>query len=197
MGDEKAKKEIEKIENENIVKDIEREMKAAKQGDTEAGGNCQSRLITFRNAIDTVEELLEWPQVVAAAKEQIEDTKNIIELGDAEDKEDFKTLKREINEAIEARDEEQVKMKTNELSSVSLRIRDNYIEFWISLFNLLKEEQTKMAPAATVKQLFAMGQKAVESNDKEGVKSVVLQLLKILPEEEQGKYGVGSTVERR
>jgi molecular chaperone DnaK len=76
----------------------------------------------LRQAIDEVEDALDWPYLVREAEEEIRDAREIIQrYGSSVNRDEFSAMDRMIRETIGNRDPEVLRRKLDELSRLRRR----------------------------------------------------------------------------
>lgn len=193
-GSPQADKPIQKIENERMINDVETALAAA-PADSDAAIKCQKRLIDLKIALDEAEDALEQPLIISKAKSNIEYIKDITEkFGDDEEKQNFNALEREINTAIESNDIDLVKQKLEYLEALYWRICFKQPGWWVSQLEDLEKRKAHMRDQQLADRLIIQGRSAIDSNNLDGLKTVVRQLIGLLPADEQQQVqGYGGT----
>ena len=195
-GDGKALQALRRVDSEQMVHEVEAGL-AASQDDPDAADKCSKRLLDLKQAIDDAEDALEWPGLVAEAEQEISNATQVAEkCGENEDRELAATLEREIRQTILTRDVDLLRRKISEISGLRFRILREQPGYWIGLLEGLESYRNKMRDPEQADSLFNMGQRAIQSDDVSGLKSVVLQLIGLLPEDQKSAVtgGFGSTV---
>jgi molecular chaperone DnaK len=194
--DAKAQETLQRIDGERMVHDVDAALAAA-QDDPDAADKCVKRLLDLRQAIDDAEDALEWPELVRQAEEQIKDTQEVVkQFGKSSDRETATALEKEIQESIKSHDPDLLRQRVGELSSLHYRILREQPGFWVGFLENLEAKRSVMKDKDQADTLINMGRKAINSNDVEGLKSAVRQLLALLPaaQQEAVRQGFGSTV---
>jgi molecular chaperone DnaK len=148
-------------------------------------------------AIDKAEELLEWPTLVKKAEEVIEYTRKDVygKYGNAVDKEKFIGYENEIRHAIQAKDAELLRQKINFMDSLDFTVYERNPGVWVGFLDYCKEHKNEMSNISEAEQLISRGDRAINNNDIESLKSSVSALLRLLPpSKQQGIIGHRSTI---
>jgi molecular chaperone DnaK len=189
-----ADKPLQRIQDEGMVHDVEASLAAA-EADPDAAQKCEKRLRDLKSAIDEVEDALEWPTLVSEAEKQIENTREIVDkYGKGDDRRDFDSLEKETRAAIAAHNADLLHQKIEQLGSLTTRILIEQPGFWVGWLEYLEERKSHMRDQALAEQLIAQGRHAIDTNDINGLKAVVRQLIGLLPVDEQREArGYGGT----
>lgn len=199
IGDGRAQETLQRIDGERMVHDVDTALQAA-HDDPEAADRCGKRLLDLRQAIDNAEDAMEWPSMVKEAQDNIRDTQNIVkQCGKSADREMAAALEREMSEIMKGGDSDrsdQLRRKIDELSSLRWRVLREQPGFWVGFLEHLEGQRSTMRDRAQADSLINMGRKAMSSNDVEGLKSAIHQLVALLPaaQQDEVRRGYGSTV---
>jgi molecular chaperone DnaK len=183
LNDHKAIVAMATVENEQIVDQVTRKVAAA-QGDAEACGEADKKLLDLRAAVDSVEDALEWPALVRAAQEQLESTREVIEAhGEPEEKERLAGLGANIRKAIAEERIELLRTMTEDVRDLYWRVTVRQPEFWVGYFQYLEEQKAHMSDQVAAERLLAQGRRAMQMEpfDFEALKAAVRQLIALLP----------------
>ena len=202
---EKAKKTTElrvgellaRIDGERLEHEVDSAL-AASRNDQDSADKCASRLRDLQIALDSVEEALRWPELVAKAEEVIELATEILQKhGNVADRTLLNTLVREVRDAIAHRDQGLLYTRQDELENFWLRIYRATPESVIGGFAYLQDKKGIMRDQAEADRLFSMGARAINQNDINGLRAIVQQLRELLPPAEKAKAenSLGSTVQ--
>jgi molecular chaperone DnaK len=151
----------------------------------------------LRQAIDEVEDALDWPDLVRKAETEIRDTAEVVRKhGKSDDRELAAALEREAREAIKSHEADLLRQKIGEITGLYLRIMRDQPGWWVGLLEHLEGRRSVMHDKDQADSLFNMARKAINSNDVDGLRSAVKQLLALLPAAQQQEIsrGFGSTV---
>jgi molecular chaperone DnaK len=193
-GTAQADKPIQKIEDESMLHDIEASLAAA-PADPDAADKCQKRLIDLKIVLDEAEDALEQPLIISKAKDHIEFMRDIVDkFGDDEEKHNFNALEKEINTAIASNDIDLIKQKLEYLEGLYWRICFKQPGWWVGQLEDLEKRKTHMRDQQLAERLVIQGRSAIDSNNLDGLKTVVHQLIGLLPADEQKEVqGYGGT----
>lgn len=192
-SDSKALKILEQIESENILIENESLLDAAKV-DPDSGLKAKNRILDFKTILDNAEDALEWPTLVNEAQEVIRKSKEIVdEHGTANDKHRFSSLKKEIERSISDKDADLLRRRIDQMNTLYFAILREQPGFWVACFDYAKESRDTMKDKSEADQLIAKGQRAIQNNDIEGLKSVIQKMYDLLPITQQQDMGFGGT----
>ena len=196
-GGSAAGQALERIEREDMVHKVERRLPAART-DKDAAGECQKRLLELRSAIDEAEDVLEWPSLVSQAHGLIERARQVVdEYGGPDDRTRLESLDTETEKAISANDADSLRQKMDGLYSLYMPLLAERPEFWVSYFNHIVEMKPHWTDPASAELLLVQGRRAIEEEDLDGLRTVVRQLINLLPPDEQeAARAYGSTIMR-
>ena len=170
---------------------------AASRVDRDAADKCKNRLLDLKTAIDEVEDSLEWPALLADAEETLKTTKDINEkYGTSIDKQKMAIIERELRRAMESRDTDLLNRKIGEANDLKFQILREQPGWWVANFEYVAGMKSTMHDQSQAEQLIAQGRRAINGNDLQQLKSIVSQLINLLPAAEQqaaSNYGHGGT----
>ena len=197
-GDLKAQAALDRIEGERMEAQVHDLLQAADGGDPDAVVECETRLLDLRTEIDNVESALEWPTLVSEAQQVLSEARAIVyEHGEPAERSRLQALERDLQRAIDARDADPLRRQEDEIRSLGLGILTRQPSFWVGFFQYLESQAPNMRDRAQASQLIAQGQRAMSTNDLDGLRAVCRQLTGLLPPEEQEKArGFGGTTIR-
>lgn len=189
---------LSQIENEQIIETVQRQVDAA-QGDPDAQGEADRRLLDLKAAVDSVEEVLQWPSLVQEAHEQVCETRAVVEAhGQPGEGERLEKLENDVERAIREERVELLKARLADLRDLGAGIVVRQPDFWVGYLQYLEERRQHMEDQAAAERLFMQAQRAITSNDFESLKAAVQQLIRLLPPEEreaaEARGGFGGTI---
>ena len=186
---------LSRIEGEQIIETVHRQVAAA-QGDPDAQGEADRRLLDLKAAVDSVEGAMEWPSLVQEAREQIRVTREVVEAhGHQSEKDRLNTLTADVERAIEAERLELLQARLEDLRELGTGVVVRQPDFWVGYLQYLEERRRHMRDQAAADRLFMQAQRAITGNDFEALKAAVRQLIGLLPADEReaaearGRFG--------
>jgi molecular chaperone DnaK len=187
---------INQIENERMIHEIENAIISCEQ-DPDSVDKADNRILDLRIAIDKAEEALEWPELLKKAGDIIEDTRKEVngKYGDSKDKEKFAFNENEIRQAIKLKDPDLLQNKINIMYSLYFTVVEKDPGHWVGMFNYMKEHKNEMTNVSEADQLISKGDRAINNNDLESLKSAVNMLFRLLPpSKQQAVKGIDSSL---
>ncbi|MEO3805171.1 Hsp70 family protein [Nonomuraea sp. B1E8] len=182
LGDARAQALLATIDAEATVADVEALADAAR-ADPDAATACGKRLRDLQAAIDGVEAVMEWPKLVAEAKEAMTHVRAIVlARGDSNDERTLSSLESATREAITAHDTALLSRRMRDLWELAVDVLDRTDELPVIRFDHLRSLQPEMRDRDEAAQLIATARKAVEQGDFRTVRDVNRQLERMLPE---------------
>jgi molecular chaperone DnaK len=174
---------LQKIENEQLVRQIDMTLMSTQQDKQEALDTCQRRRIELDARLDEIEELIAWPVLIAEADTQIEGGRDIVQkYGDPQDIADFSRLTDETRKAIASKNADSVRQKTRNLTQLIMQVLMKLQGWWVGqLEHLETEYKGNMSNQAEAERLLAQGHRAIANQDFENLKIAVRQLWGLLP----------------
>jgi len=193
----KAKQALAKIEQEQIVQEVE-SLSEASEADPGAAHQFQNELNNLEEATDDLEGAAEWPNLLQEAEEQLQSTRQVVdENGTAEEKQNLQTLENGMQKAIDSGDPDILREHIEQIRSIGMQIVLRKPEIWIYWLQDLEKQTASMTDVAQAERLFEQGRRAVNNEDLESLKAAVQQLFALLPREQQDEVrGYGGTTIR-
>lgn len=186
VADRKIHSALSRIEGEQIIETVQRQIAAA-QGDPDAQGEADRRLLDLKAAVDSVESAMEWPSLVREAREQVHATRGVVEAhGQQSEKDRFSKLAADVEKAIEAERLELLHARLEDLRELGADVVVRQPDFWVGYLQYLEERRAHMRDQTAADRLFMQAHRAITGNDFEPLKAAVRQLIALLPADEQG-----------
>ncbi|MDH4240110.1 MAG: Hsp70 family protein [Phycisphaerae bacterium] len=184
-GSARADDLLKRIEDEQLVGQIDVPGMVTQQEEQEALDRCERRRIELDARLDEIEELINWPVLVAEAEAQIAGGRDIVkQYGDSQDAAAFSRLAEETKKAIGSRNTDSVRQKTGNLTQLIWQVLMKHPGWWVGqLEHLEKEYKGNMSNQAEADRLLAQGHRAITNQDVESLKTAVRQLWGLLPNE--------------
>lgn len=191
IDDPKARKALERIDQEEMVRHLETALAAA-AGDPDAADKCQNGLLDLKGAVDEVEDAIEWPGLQVEAEQILAQARQIVqEHGGERDRRLAMALERETLQAMEGQDCDFLRRKIEELRVLCFHVLRDEPSYWMGMLSHLEERRAKMKDAALAERLFERAAQAARRQDLPGLRGAVRQLWSLLPPEDQGITGYG------
>ena len=184
-GSARADDLLQKIENEQLVRQIDMTLMSTQRDEQDALDTCQRRRIELDARLDEIEELINWPVLIAEAEAQIAGGHEVVkQYGDSQDIADFSRLTEETRKAMASKNTDSVQQKTRNLSQLVMQVLMKHPGWWLAQLELLETEyKDNMRDQAEGERLFAQGRRAITNQDFENLKIAVRQLWGLLPDE--------------
>lgn len=195
VGDVSGAKRLQSLEGGELVAELNALAKDVELVD--AAQKCEHRLLELRCAIDEVADKLEWPGLVAEARELSE---RLID-------EASRTTQPQLKKQVEIVTGELTKIiDTNKIDDLRVKIRQalalyrNLLfaqpAFWVYQFQQTEKEVASTTDQARATRLCEQGRAFLSQNNVEGLKNVVLELWKLMPADavEEQKRGYQSGI---
>ena len=200
-SDGQARVVLEQLQREQLATEAQRQLAAARSERDADLGEVNKKLLDLKAAVDSVEDVLEWPSLVREAREQIQSTHDVVDAwGQATDKARLDEVVGDIEGAITARRPELLRARVEDLRGLGAAIVVQRPEFWVDYYQYLEQRKDHMRDQKMADDLFAQGRRAIQAQscDLEALKAAVRQLIALLPPAEQkaaeARGGFGSTV---
>jgi len=176
---------------EKLIKDAGTDPETARQAET--------RLNELQVKLDQIESDVEWPILVGKANSSLEWLSSTVEeYGNDKVRQYHASLDQDTRRAIQNRQVELLKRKTEEIRNLNLSILFNQPSWWVGYLEYLKENRADLTSQTAAARYFNEGDQAIRNQNFEGLKSAVRSLVNLLPEDKQAGYqmGYGSTLTR-
>ena len=183
---------------ENLIDRLQRASKASQKGDSEALRETANLIRSLKCTVEELEAILELPKLEEEAAEKLERVEELVdEAGNGKERRDFRRVKQELEDALNKRNAKAVKEKMEELDKINYPILMRQPLWWVGYLEYLAESEQRsvMQDQRKANQLFQKGKEAIERKDVEQIRSVVFQLIDLMPEKDRAKAsGYQSTV---
>lgn len=167
---------------------IKGDLEAAKGGDPDAAEKADRKLKEFRQLLDSLEYLSHWPVTLKEYNENMSDCEEIANSHSGEDeKGQLETLKKEADTAIENKDIKRLKKITDEINSIRWAILFRLPGFWVSAFQEIKKKPIGFKNQVRAGELIEEGNIALQRQDLESLKSIMIELWSLMPAKDQEK----------
>lgn len=180
---ERYQKLLQEIDESPLLREV-RENLASAQCDPDAGGKCEKRLLEFKLKLDEVSNALEWPSLVATAREWVAHIKKVAEHGKHP-----QGLRRaaefaaEVDDLISQEQLSSLRKKNEEASRVYYEITASQPEWWIYQLGQMESQSKNMRDPDLARVLIEQGRDCASKNNIPGLRNIITQLWEILPPE--------------
>jgi molecular chaperone DnaK len=194
-NDLKAAAALEKIQSSELLAEIKKAVSAAK-GDPDAAEKADQRLLELKLRLDEAERRIEWPTMVAKAREWLDDLDKLVKQhGTDQQQQRSNELAAEVEEIIAAKQVERLPRRQKQVEDLYFRVLFAIPAYWVNQFQRLEGESEKFTNKEDADRLIDMGQNYLQQNNVDGLKNVVFKLWALLPrqvvEEVQRGFGAG------
>ena len=118
-------------------------------------------------------------------------------IGDTDDRRKIDQLDQAWQRAKATKDPQVLEATIDDIKTLSLRLMTSRIEFWKNVFGDVSGKRELMSDRARADKLIERGQQAAQQGDKDGLATVVMQLIELLPAKNrmaiEGQFS-GSTI---
>jgi molecular chaperone DnaK len=166
-------------------------------GDNVAAGQARNLLVDMAKRVQALEAKVELPATIAEYNSHLDDArKAAAEYGDASDRKNIEEIAREGSKALQTKDAKMLQHCNEQLRSIEMRLITKNPAFWVGFLRHLSTVQHQFSDQAMGRRLLNEGAQAVQRGDVDSVRSVVQQLMRLLPRETAAKIGgaMGSDV---
>jgi molecular chaperone DnaK len=166
-------------------------------GDNVTAGQARNLLVDMAKRVQALEAKVELPATIAEYNSHLDDArKAAAEYGDASDRKNIEEIAREGSKALQTKDAKMLQHCIEQLRSIEMRLITKDPAFWVGFLRHLSTVQHQFSDLATGRRLLNEGAQAVQRGDVDSVRSVVQQLMRLLPRETAAKIGgaMGSDV---
>jgi molecular chaperone DnaK len=172
---------LSRIDRERMVQEVEQSL-AVLSADPDAGQMAKNRLGDLKAALDEAEDAVKWPALVAESEKLISGARNVIrEHGNNDDTRVLESHETEVKGAVQTHDSDILRRRIEELRSFAFRVLDRKGIMQAVWFQDLNKLKAQMRDQAMAEQLISQGQRAINTNDIEGLRAVNRQLASLLP----------------
>ncbi len=190
VNDKNIEQEFSDGEANEEIDEIRNDIRAAKGGDPDAVEKADRCLKGLKQRLDSIEYLLNWPITLKQYNEIVSNCKDIVDkYGNDEDKDQLETLEKEAKRAIDNKDLKRLKIITEEILGIRWAVLFRQPGFWVSVFQEIKNDPGKFTNHRRAEELIEEGSIALQRQDLDSLKSIMLELWSLMPSEEQEKVG--------
>jgi molecular chaperone DnaK len=176
---------LQRIVDERMVHDLEVSLDAA-ASDPDAAEKCQNRLLDLKQALDEVEDTLEWPGLQAEAEKKLSEVRNLMAGNKSPgERRQLQSLEQAVQEAIHARDVELLRRHLKEVASLAVELRWQDPTYLLEILRALTELQETMNDRMAASRLLTAAHEAGQSRDFDRLRSILMQLIGMLPREQR------------
>ncbi len=183
VDDNKIDAALDEVDSSGKLEEIERLIEDAK-ADPDAANIAEKRLLEIKVRIDRAEDALKWPALVNQANQALDQLDEMVnEHGDDDQKERAIEFRKEIEDLIKQKRSEPLRRKIEQAFSLYREMLFKQPGFWLGYFNHLIDQRGKMKDQDAAERLIDRGQEFIANGNVQGLRSVVSQLLGLLPDD--------------
>jgi molecular chaperone DnaK len=185
-GDPQIREAMDGLEPRARLEEAERELAAAGGGedgaDKEAATAAAKRVNEAQAALDDLEALVRWPELVERAEALITDVTGLVNAaGTADDRRRLEVSVAAVRGALAAKDPDLLEQRCRDLGGLAYEILDRTGQMQVEWFHQLKGQVSEMGDPAKAAQLINEGDRALINGDVNLLRSVNRQLHQLLP----------------
>jgi molecular chaperone DnaK len=195
VGDAAGAKRLQSVEGGELIAELNALEKNVEVVD--AAQKCEHRLLELRGVIDEVADKLEWPGLVTEARELSDRlVDEASRTPQPQLKKQVEIMTRELAAIIDAAKVDDLRVKIQQAQSLYWSLLFAQPAFWVYQFQLAEKEIASATDQARAARLCDQGRAFVSQNNPEGLKNVVRELWKLMPEDavEERKRGYQSGI---
>ncbi|MFC1708442.1 Hsp70 family protein [Candidatus Omnitrophota bacterium] len=188
--DKEVKQKLTEAKVEDEINEIKGDIEAAKGGDPDAVEKADRRLKELKQDIDSLENLSHWPIVLGDYNSAMEGCKETIDsYGEDEEKQQLDSLKKDAEKAINNRDIKLLNKVIEAITSMRWVILFRQPGYWIACFQEIKKNPVGFINDSRAQELITEGSMALQRQDLDSLKSIMMELWSLMPAVEQEKIG--------
>jgi molecular chaperone DnaK len=178
------------IVQQRLLEQVEELAKKA-GGDPEAELELDRTLSDVAAALDRAEDLVELPELIQAASEELESTRKVVEAyGGLEHRHQLEQIEELLERAARTQDAELIRLRTTQLASLRYQVLDGEDGFHLGRFEWLADRVDTMRDPTQANRLVTQGRRAIQNDDIDAVKATNRQLTSLLPRDRKTVGGL-------
>jgi len=173
---------VESLNKSPIAVEIERLLAS---GDDIAAKQAETRLLEMMVTMDEAEDAMEWPLLVAEAKETLGELDVLVRArGTAAQQEHAGNLRERAETLIQAGKAEALRRHIERVMELYREVLFEQPDVLSNMFNDLVEQRSHMTDQAAAERWFNQGMQFIERGNIQGLRSVLAQLFALIPQEQ-------------
>jgi len=182
-GAESAKRLVAEIESSPILEELEEKLALIK-ADLDTAEKFENQLLELKPQLDEALNAIEWPALVAEAREWIAWMKTEVDKnGSLEQRQKAAALTKETDDLIRDQRPQRLRKVIEQISWLYFGIKMAQPQWWVDQIDRLAKQQGKMSDQVRAARLIGQGRDFIANNNIEGLENVVRQLWRLLPPE--------------
>jgi hypothetical protein len=152
------------------------------KGDEVAAGQARNHLVDLSKRAQELADKVELPAAIAEYNKGLDDArKAAAQFGDPSDRKAIDEIARDGSKAVQTGDSEMLQHCIKQMRLVEFRLITKDPAFWVGFLQHLSTVQNQFSDKAAARRLLLEGAQAVQRSDVNSVRSIVQQLLRMLP----------------
>ena len=170
------------------IKEIKTDIEAAKGGDPDAIEKADRRIKEMKQKLDSIEAMAKWPLALNVYNEAINACEETINTyGTDDDKDQIVSIKKEAENAIANKDLNRLDKIRSEIDGITCAIYFRQPGYWIAAFQEIKKDPGRFTDQERAEELIEDGSIALQRQDMDSLKSIMVEIWSLMPVEEQTK----------
>jgi len=182
-GGETAEELVQQVEDSPLMEEV-KESLAAANADPDVAAKCERLLLALKLKLDEAANALEWPALVAEAREWLGYMDRIAEHDGTEaQRGKAGQLADETETIIQERHADRLRKRVEQIERLYWEIAFTQPGFWVHQLQRMEKEMQKMSDQTRAARLLDQGRDCMSKNNMTGLQNVVKQLWSLLPNE--------------
>jgi molecular chaperone DnaK len=197
-GAQSARDLAEEVEDSPLLQEVKGLLPAV-AADVDVAGKFEKRLLELKLKLDAAADALEWPALVADAKEWMGYLMRVVEKqGTQQQLQRAKEVSAQVEDAIKEQKADRLRKRIEQITRLYFEIVMAQPGWWVYQFQQIEKKQDEMIDENRASQLLDQGRDCISRNNTTGLQNVVRQLWDLLPDEvvQAAKRGYQSGVIR-
>jgi molecular chaperone DnaK len=197
-GADTARHLVDEVEDSPLLREV-RALLPSIKGDVDAAGKFEKRLLELKLKLDSATNALEWPALVAEAKDWLKHLTRVAEKqGTQQQGQRARDLDAQVADAIKEQKADRLRKRIDQTAFLYYEIAMAQPGWWVYQFQAIEKKQDKMVDATRAAHLLDQGRDCISRNNTTGLQTVVRQLWDLLPDDvvQAAKRGYQSGVIR-
>ncbi|WP_433335361.1 Hsp70 family protein [Spirillospora sp. CA-294931] len=196
IADARATALLARIDRDELVREIDSKVAAARTDTTEAT-ECGKLVLVLRAAVDELEDALEWPALVRESQEVLAAAQDVVRSrGNDDHRRSLSTAEASVQAARASHDAALLRQRVDELRDLAMRVLDHSGDLPFLIFEDLRGLQSEMRDPQEAGRLIATGQRAAASGDTGTLRDINGILAEMLPPTSRPGLDIVSTVKQ-
>ena len=197
-GADSAGKLVDEVEESPLLREV-KDLLPAVKGDVDSAAKFEKRLLELKLKLDAAVDALEWPALVAEAKDWVKYLTRVVEKsGTQQQVQRAQEITAQVEETIKGRIAEKLRKRIEQTARIYYEIQMAQPAWWVYQFQEMEKVQHKMVDSTRAQQVLDQGRDCLSRNNTTGLQNVVRQLRDLVPDEvvQAAKRGYQSGVTR-